>query len=419
MFKKIAISLLLVLAAIIAALQIDDDLHPEAAIWIKQVNANADSQAYYYLMGIFASSDEDPLDIGLQRYQTIQAHQEKLNTNNNAASFEDYPDEKKIQLPTGELFCKYWEEGCLQSLLKSDVDRQALLPKHSVLLQRYQKFMEFEEFHTMTKPELTEPLSPFQYLSAGHRLESLMLLDNASEGKQKETIADLSSKITKLKDKIKLQDTIVGKTVFLHMLSESIDLFSIITNIYKMPIAKSLTLISVAERDFYMPIQREFYMGYDMYQNLDRNPEFFHLSGNMPGWIVRGIFKPNMTSNSSFLMMADVVNKSRLDQKEFAQFIASPPVEVEPKYSLRNYAGDVLNQVAKPNFMEYIARFHDLNCKIVLFNNMSKIKEKKFDIIKNPYGLNDRPKISTDGSKICFDGPFEDGRNFRCLMVEI
>jgi len=419
MFKKIAISLLLVLVAIIGLLQIDDELHPEAALWVEQIKANGDSQAYYYLMGIFAKSDENPSDVGLQRYQAIRVSQEKSDANKTIVSFKDYPDEKKLPIPTGEKFCKYWEAGCLENLLKNDADIPALLLNNAVLFERYQKFMQFDEFRTLSKPTLSEPISPFQYLTAGHRLESLMILDKAQKGEQQVAIKDLSNKIILLRNKIKLQDTFVGKMVFLHMLSESIDIMSTLSNRYDIPISESLTALTKVERDFLLPVQREFYMGYDMYQKLDRNPEFLEQGGNIPGWIVRILFKPNISSNYSFSVMSDIVNKSQMEQKEFSEFMTARTIDDEVGYSLRNYTGDVLNKVAKPNFMEYIARFHDVNCKIVLFNNMSLINEDKLEEIKNPYGLNDKPVFSKDGKKICFDGPFEDDRNFRCLMLKI
>jgi len=92
MLKKISILVSLILVIILSMLQIDDELLPEATQWVEQVNVNSESQAYYYLMGIFAKSDENPQAIGLKRYREIRDWQNNSTINTSNPGLEDYPE---------------------------------------------------------------------------------------------------------------------------------------------------------------------------------------------------------------------------------------------------------------------------------------------------------------------------------------
>ena len=418
----LAISLLL--ASVIGLLQIDDDLDPKAMQWISEVNSNKKSDAYYFLMGIFAGENENPSEVGFKLYQNIHVAQEAHITNKTPFVFDDYPNDKKIALPDSGLFCKIWEIDCLKNIINHKSDLPGLLKTYSTLAERYQKFLAFDEYETLSKPMVSEPMLSYQYLWPGHRLQSLAALKQARNGNPREAIDALSKNAGRIKLKIRLEDSIVGKIVFLHMLAENIDLISILAHQYNMTDLPVIKLLNKAERDFERPIKREITMAYNIYQNLDRNSDFWQIGGATPGWVVRSLFKPNMTLNINVIGMFDIIDASHLDQKEFGAYLKTKNSEVESvpetTVSLRNHTGQILTGMATPNYIPYIAKFHDINSKITLLNNINLLKsnKKEFYNIKSPYGLDDKPALSKDGNRICFNGPFEDERYFRCLIIK-
>ena len=68
-------------------------------------------------------------------------------------------------------------------------------------------------------------------------------------------------------------------------------------------------------------------------------------------------------------------------------------------------------------FSNYIARFFDLDAKIVQFNQVH-IDGLSYDReLVNPYYGKEVPVV--DMGRLCFSGPIEDTRNLRCLAISL
>jgi hypothetical protein len=176
------------------------------------------------------------------------------------------------------------------------------------------------------------------------------------------------------------------------------------------------------ERDFEVVMARELAMFYDTYRTLDGNPEFWGKEAITPSWVVKLVFKPNMTINSIYPVYRQVIEYASLSHAEFSKKIEQDHMPEIRESRLRNSAGTILNQVSLVNYNKYIARFYDVDTKITLFNATVGVSDIKaaVDLIKNPY----YPKTKTayfseKNQSICFDGPLPDERNFRCLRIEI
>ena len=133
-----------------------------------------------------------------------------------------------------------------------------------------------------------------------------------------------------------------------------------------------------------------------------------------------------MTLNKTIKGTFDSVDASHLNQKQFNTYAEKVNEQIknqikpESTFSIRNYAGQVLTSIAGPNYLPFIARFHDINVKITLLNKINLLRTNKTEFFntKNPYGLNDQPKLSKDKKHICFDGPYEDEQYYRCLTIK-
>ena len=87
---------------------------------------------------------------------------------------------------------------------------------------------------------------------------------------------------------------------------------------------------------------------------------------------------------------------------------------------VRNFIGIILNNIAQPNYHEYVARLFDLDAKISILNQTANKTSLPPDLayIQNPYYETGGTAFYADGDRhICLTGPLEDIGNRRCLRV--
>jgi len=420
-----------ILVIIIAALfigvlifQIDDELDPGAALWLEKINSPETSEAYFFLMGFFSKDGEDPVEVGKSIYKSIKEGEDRYINEKELFDYIDYPKENKIALPKGDIYCPAWQSGCLKLIFENVAELKSELSKHSTLLERYSIFIRKDGYKTLTRPMLTEPIPPYEYFTASHRLNSIKAIVKAHSGEPKAAVSDLYTNFEILRGALYRQDNIIGKLIVLMMLSENLDIMSILMHEYDLDGFDEIGKITKEERDFENLMARELGMMHDTYRNLDRSPEFWEMKGNFPGWLVRILFKPNMSINVAYPGYHDVAKTSQLSQVAFATYVQerqAKQVSFESEKSIRNYIGSILSDIARPDFTGYLGRFFDINCKIELLNSFlaSESQKSEWSTAVNPYGSADTPSVHENGSKLCFQGPLEDIRNLRCLVIKI
>lgn len=407
--KKVLLLIIPLLAVLFFISQIDDNLSTEANSLIKRVTKAEESDSYLYLNGIYASENDEPKEVGrtiLKEYRNQE--------NNNSYEIVNYPESRKIPLPKGELFCSTWEDSCLDILFADDNNIGELLETHKILISRSNKFHEFSEYKTLTKPSVSEQLPPYQYILRAERLKVLNAILVYKKGNPEESIAALLNQFSDMRKSLALQDNLIGKLVFLMKLSDVIDISSVILSESNLKVGKIHSL-SHDERDFDMVSARELAMSYYAFKELDRHPEIFQMGGNFPGLITRMVFKPNMTINAVVPIYLRLERLALLSPPEFVQEIENGrDIKISTSIA-RNYVGSTLASIS-PDFDEYVARFMDFDAKIVLFNHRYNLQQD-FSTAENPYYENEAPKISED--KVCFRGPLVDERSLRCMRTKI
>jgi hypothetical protein len=233
-----------------------------------------------------------------------------------------------------------------------------------------------------------------------------------------------------LRKTLELQDHLIGKMVFAIKISEIIDTAGIIATEYGKPIpVEPISPLSVAEKALDRASAREFAMSYRLYTDLDRRSDIFQTSsmereeevpdsdagdGEVPGWLVRVFYKPNMTINAvvpDYIRWAEL---SKLSPGEFTAELAKGEGADVSTSKIRNYIGQIMISIGRPNMNDYVGRIMDLEAKIELFNQIHHqgIAENK---VVNPYY--DYEYSYRKGKSICFRGPLEDVRGMRCLRT--
>ncbi len=420
---KVAISIAVIIVLSILALQIDDNLDPNARDFLNRAVPAEHSNAFLYLMGISAAADEDPLDTGKQIFQSIQQGEETYIRDKQKFSFQSYPEEKKLPLPEGEMFCSGAQVQCLDNILSADFDLEFITKTHGILLNRYRTFLSLNDYRTLTRALMEEPLPAGVYLTKGNRIEVLTAIDAARDSRVEEAIGILMGNLSSLRNHLKQADTVIGKLICLMLISENIDVLSalLLTNNYNSN--QPLAPISIDERNFDIPMARELAMIYENYKHMDKHPEFWRSGGNMPGWIVRAAFKPNMSINDIFPLYDLPAKHMKLEQQRFASVAMFDTAHSDSDGAvIRNFAGSVLNKSVGATYHRYAARFFDLNAKIALFNEAVKSGDLQATIstAKNPYYAESSPAYFSDDAKhLCFNGPLKTDLNLRRLRVKL
>ncbi|PCJ32908.1 MAG: hypothetical protein COA90_01350 [Gammaproteobacteria bacterium] len=407
----------IVLTALFWASQQDDELSKVSLSLINKVETAAkgeESEAYLYLLGIEASADLDPIELG--RW--------KLAENKKAAAQQDYqiqPHPKSItfSFPRDDLMCHSSKPDCISSLFTHKFDLDELLSQNALLIHRINTFNHYDEFRTLSKPTISEVIPSYHYIGQINRLYTLSAIALYQQHKTDSAIHLLLNNIVVLRAKMSLQDTLIGKLVYVSLISQQLDALSLIISRSEShsPLNK-IKPLSLAEKSLDMPFAREFAMSYYNFKELDRNPDFWEPEGQSSPWITRSMFKPNMTINTispSFLKVMQLVESSPI---EFSSYLITPEeYETTPFYSVvRNYVGTILLNIQTPDFSEYVARFFDLDAKIILFNQFH-INELKTSQIINPYYPDEHAYMNEN--KLCFSGIKEKeyALEQRCLLI--
>lgn len=402
-----------VLLVVIIALQFDEDLSPTAERWIdvQEGRLLTQSDGYFYLLGIVASEEEDVLTTGKNLFSSYQLAEAQGDDRSAPVEYDLYPEAKKLPLPLKDnaLFCDLKEDGCLDNILKNADQWQEALDKHRALLIRYQTYIDYLEYTTLSTPSVSELYPEYQYLKYGHRLKLLQILSLKYEGKTQDALDLLLGDLYKLRQQLKVADNFLHKMFFVHFISDDLNLILAMSPIFIPSGSLKIPSLNAAEMDVESSIIREFYMGYSLYKSLDRHPEILEEGGYLPGWIGLALFKPNMTINDDLPRRQRIIDLGRLSAKDFSLAVKEP-VTMDKEINPVNYIGSVLNNIASPDYSYYIARLHDLNSKIAIVNYL--LNDRVGGLV-NPYYPDQTLDLVKTG-RICLEGPLKDERNLRC-----
>ena len=377
--KKIIASFAVLTVLAVMAGQIDDDLSDTALNLIDSVDYEVVSESYFYLTGIVAAKGDDPIKAG----RDILASQ----SDNGIETKKDvggYPSSKRIALPTGKAFCKINNDGCLEYLFSSDIDYEDLIKNHKLLVDRSIIFLDYREFNTAAKPGLDSPPPPYPYLIAAERIKTVEAISHYKKGSPLKAVDQLSSELSSLRSSMALQDNLIGRLVFLSMISEILDVMSIVISDSDIE-SEFIPPLTQEEKSLSKASAREFAMSYHLFEELDRNPEFFEMGGNLPGWVTRLFYKPNMTINAVAPFYEMIDRLATLDPDAFVEQAESPESLALPERKIRNYSGSVLAYISVPDVYSLAGRVHEVDIKIDLFNKVHHLGLSENEL-KSPYG---------------------------------
>ena len=209
-----------------------------------------------------------------------------------------------------------------------------------------------------------------QYIRAAERVKTLKAIRLFNTGNINKSLSILEQQIKDNRHALTLHDSLVGKLVFTVILSELIDVLSIIIDQSDVPI-ESIENLTTEEKSLAIAFAREFGSSYESHNDIDQRPNRITPGPHLPKWIRRIFFKPNMTSNAIAPLYYKAGKISELTPSEFSEYISSYEPISPITSKIRNKEGRHLLWFL-PSFNEYIGMLMDLEAKIYLFNQYHK-----------------------------------------------
>lgn len=377
----------------------DEPLEPQAQAWLDQLaEPDAQSAAYLQLLGLDASAGSDAQAEGRQRLAAALAE----------------PAGARLELP-GDEICVLSETGCLQRLRQ---ERQALathLQQHHELLQRYEKLLTLQDYRTLGQVSLSEPMPAYGALIKANQLRTLQALMLIDANRGAEALQLLEQDIRQLRALLVDADSLIMKMALVNLLGRDLDSLALLYQAALLPRPATQPSLSTAERAMEAAMRREFALVAHGLAGVVEDANM--ASMDFAPWQLQLLYKPRMTTNDSLSTYLRIADAARLDAQAFAQGLrgASPTAAAPALWRrLLNPVGTVLGEVAVPDFNRYLARLHDLDGKIVLFNRLGGQAQTG----GNPYNPDQGPVWRADRQWLCFDGPLPDHQLLRCLPAD-
>lgn len=418
----VGVAALLVIVAVAGwALSRDEAPNQAHLAWAERIEAaESPTDAYLWLMGFTAPSDDDPLAAG-QRFME------------DARAWLANSDNELPYLAIGLSVSSYWQDNPLplpdsavlrdlllcQNLETPPCDQlTAVLDEHAVLLERFRDWPLTGE-GLQSPPELTTLIPAFQGIVIASKLDQLdqrrLWLENQID-QSRVLMADHDGRLRQLLDESR---SLIGSMVTQAAIREAVDTRLIWLHQGWLP-------ASVAAEGL-----AELQNVDDVLLNMLRG-EFAHMSavneaishdfyGELAGWserlAFRTLFRPVAMMNEYANLMHSL---AELDSPQALADVAAGDREVyQPDQSW-----DPMNMmpVAEP-FLDYVGRVHDLNAKLALARAWLALKpESEAELATlaqaNPYGEGYGIEWNEDG-RLCFAGPFEDRQGVRCLPAQL
>jgi hypothetical protein len=408
-------------------LQIDDERVPALTGIIDATEIAGESDAYLYLLAIDSANNNKLTEQGraiLQQAQQVDANKTLNNTALQASAVAS--EYTKLVLVTNDLLCAYSQSSCLAYVFNNIDKIPSVLQGSELIIERYQTYLSYNDFKTLSEPLLSESIPPYQFMIRAARLINLKQLLAFSPAEQVIAVQALYDHHSALRAQLILQDTLLGKLVILSLLSENIDFLSLFSAQFKVTVKEPLQALTIQERSLRSGFNREIKMMSNMLEALDGAPDIFKQQGvdevSVPSWLTHILFKKNMTLNESYKLLDYYAMLSEMSVAKFEDEMLKnqlkPTIE---KHWLRNPIGTILNQIATPDYSFYISHFWDMDNKIRLYNMHINQTLHVTATINSVYQRGEQALayFKDDNNSWCFDSPYQQQAKYNCLAVGV
>lgn len=416
--------LLLLIGAAALWVIIEPPQSAEAKQWISEATDPEPESlvSYQYLLGINASADEEPVAYG---ERLVAA----------ARNNEPHPaSQPYLDLPSGELYCRIRQEGCLKNLLSNSVEISRQLSQNKLLLARTREFFAFESYQSPVGQAESAAARSYGYLLIGDKLAQFDIISNATSGRVSAATDMLTERIKKLRKSLAEVDSLSLKMLIVSLLVDNLDLAA---GLYAQSLVKqidTLAELTPQENSMVGPLRQEFVSHASVFQALATDFESVELNKPETGFaafVSRITFSKNRAINAVYSEYRKLLVKASLPTIIIDEALAKATGRVDavkkPLLDLDDVVGSALNAGERIDLAPFVFRLRDLDSKLKLLRirmtTGSFVSEPYIESIhdsvdlSNPYNPGQTVMYDARQKSMCFDGPRPDYHGARCLSV--
>ncbi len=426
--RRWGIGLLVVLATLVIGLAVTGwvvsrDEAPNAThlAWAERLDrAESPTDAYLWLMGFTAPADDDPQAAG-QRFM------------NDALEWLANSEEEFPFIAVGHSVSPDWQDDRLPTPGSDEVrdllqcqgreippcdELTAVLDEHAVLLERFRAWPLRGE-GLQGPPELALLIPAFHGITNASQLDSLDQLRLLLTGQPEESLARMAEHDRQLRQGLAETRNLIGAMVMVAAIDEAVNTRLRWVDEGWLPasmVTEWLADIDQVDELLFNMLLGEFSIVRAFDQDV-LDSASMQLSDFFDRLAFRVLFRPVATMNHTALLYQSMAElNTPIALSEYARgerVMPEPPRRWDP-----------LNMIPAPEpFLAYISRVHDLNAKMALARAWLAVQPESVAELAtlaeaNPYGEGYGIEWNEDG-RLCFAGPFENRRDFRCLPAEL
>jgi len=378
---------------------IDDDLDPEPQRILEQYNNLTGNQAFFYLMGI-DTAEQDPIAVGKNIFEQGKIIADVNDFIAHVEHFDQFEKKrKKLAFPSleADILCDK-ETPCFKKIAANIEKYKQKIQQHQILIQRYQKFLTFDQYQTASDFNYHIFLRSYRMLVDANKLVLLNAIIQAFEKQPQQAMNNLLNNLQGLRKQLGQMDNLLEKMIIGALIAQNLDTLSLILHENHLQLDKQLKPLSKKEKEFEIIFERELVMSYKMTKSLKQNISFYNFH-----WL----YKPNISMNKVYLSYKKLLEKNKLAPKDFAKLInqkekKSFADDIKTAwFYFRNPEGERLVATVQPSYVEYLVSFFELDAKISLFNQVNYQGTTNFNTIKNPFFEKEFAFLSKDKRNLC------------------
>lgn len=387
----------------------DVPLDRQASTWVAEARSQQNPSAgHIYLLGLDAAAE--PMSAGqarLAEYRSWRASHSPFD------NFHPKPS-KLLNIP--KLVAQHSEQG----LCRQPERDAALLEQGGELLVRYRQAARLADLRNLTAIDPSEPLPNYAALLSGNRLLALEACRLRLDGQAGPARALLEEDLSHWRRHLAAADTLILKMITAQLVAGDIGALGALHQQGLIERPAPLVPLTAAERSLQAAMRGEFAMLANGFAAMRDDPTFITDKGRLA---LRLLYKPNMSSNAILPHYLHIAAASQLTASEFAGWLREQP-QPPLRQDWRNPIGNILAAVAGPDMRQYLARLHDLDARIQLFNRLSSLapgftaaQALSATAEGNPYGARPARLLEANPPQLCYDGPLADPKYRRCLPL--
>ncbi|MCC6074980.1 hypothetical protein ACFPTX_09900 [Pseudomonas sp. GCM10022188] len=387
----------------------DVPLDRQASTWVAEARAQQNPSAgHLYLLGLDAAAE--PMSAGqarLAEYRQWRATHSPFDD-----SFQPAP---LRQLDIPKLAAPHDQPSCLEP-----VRNAAHLEQGRELLARYRQAARLADLRRLIASELAEPWPNYAALVAGNRLLALEACRLLLDGQPEQARALLEEDLGHWRRHLAASDSLIQKMIVAQLVAGDIGTLGALYQQALIERPSPQPALTAAERSLQSAMQSEFVMQANGFAAMRDDPTFITDKGRLA---LQLLYKPNMSSNTILPHYLHIAAASQLTASEFAGWLREQP-QPPLHRDWRNPIGNILAAVAGPDLRQYLARLHDLDARIQLFNRLNTLapgftaaQALSATAEGNPYGAGPARLLEANPPQLCYDGPLADPKHRRCLPL--